>query len=200
VALLLLLLRRPLAIRKTMATLSPEELNSLLDEANALSKRKSYQKSRELFERLFEQIPLHAAAHLGFLYSKKDNTEYDRDKAIYYYRIAAEDKNVYAQLALGLLLIESGNEDEAIRWFCEGSRLGHDVCSYLAYDLLNKRGSPAAEEFFLSAIEQGNPLAIKLRSAQKMRGAFGVTAILPGIIEYIKNMPQLVRYLRKYYS
>jgi uncharacterized protein len=182
-----------------MATLSPEELDSLLAEADALSKRKSYQKSRELFETLFEQIPLHVAVHLGFLYSRRDNSEYDRDKAIYYYKIAAEDKNVYAQFALGLLLIESGNEDEAVKWFCEGSKLGHDVCSYLAYDLLSKRGSQAAEEFFSKAIEQGNPLAIKLRSAQKMKGSFGVTAILPGFIDYIKNVPRLARYLRKYH-
>ena len=177
---------------------SLDELNRYQERAYSLLKEQSFPESRRMFEKLFEQGVASAAVYLGYIFSQTGNPEYDRDKAIHYYKIAAENKDTYAQYALGALLEKFGNRDEALKWYCEASNLGHATCSYSAFRELSARGNAkASDEFFLRALEQGSPAAIQRRSIQKMKGQFGVAAILTGLFEYIGNIPRMVRFVKE---
>jgi len=173
------------------------DLNRDQERAYSLMRSGNYSEAREIFERLLEQGVQSAATYLGFIYSRVKNPEYDRDKAIHYYRLAPEDKSAHVYYFLGALLAQSGNHDEALEWYCKGSKLGHSACSYFAFREFKARGdAEAAAAFFLKALEQGNPAAIQRRSMEKMMGRFGLMAILPGLIEYIGNVPRMVRFVR----
>jgi TPR repeat protein len=176
---------------------SLDELNKDQERAYSLLKKRDYAESGRIFENLYDHGVVPAAVHLGFIFSRIDNPEYDREKAIGYYKIAAENKDTFAQYALGALLERQGNRDEALKWYCEGSNLGHATCSYLAYREMSRRGdTKASDEFFLKALEQRSPAAIQRRSLDRMKGRFGVAAILPGLYEYIWNMPRMASFIK----
>jgi TPR repeat protein len=180
-----------------MGNSSLQDLNRDQEQAYSLLKNRDYQGSRRIFEGLLEQGVVGVATHLGYIFSRTENPEFDLNKAISYYKIAAEDKVTYAQYALGALLEKLGNRDEALKWYCEASNLGHATCSYLAFRELSVRGDlKAAEEFFRKALEQGSPAAIQRRAIQRMTGRFGWAAFLPGLFEYIGNIPRMARFIK----
>jgi TPR repeat protein len=180
-----------------MGASSLQDLNRDQERAYSLLKKRDYPGSRTIFGELLKQGVAGAAVHLGFIFSRTENPEYDIDKAISYYKIAAENKDTYAQYALGALLEKLGNRDEALKWYREGSNLGHATCSYLAFRELSARGdAKASEEFFRKALEQGSPAAIQRRSIQRMKGRFGLAAILPGLFQYIGNMPRMAHFIK----
>ncbi len=174
-----------------------DELNRDQDLAYRLLAKRDYVQASKLFEKLFEQGVRAVAVHLGFVFSRTENPACDREKAIHYYKVAAENNDAYAAYGLGALLAESGDRDGALKWFCEGSKLGHGACSFWAFREFSTRGDvKAADEFFLKALEQRNPAAIQRRSLQKMKGQFGIASMLPGVFEYIGNMPRMARFIR----
>jgi TPR repeat protein len=180
-----------------MGASSLQDLNRDQERAYSLLNERDYPGSRRIFEDLLEQGVAGAEVYLGYIFSRTENPEYDLDKAISYYTIAAENKDTYAQYALGALLEKLGNRDEALKWYCEGSNLDHATCSYLAFREFSKRGdAEASEEFFRKALEQGSPAAIQRRAIQRMGGRFGWAAILPGLFQYIGNMPRMARFIK----
>ena len=75
---------------------SLQALNRDQDQAYSLLNKRDYAGSRRIFEGLLEQGVTRAAANLGYIFSRTENPEYDLDKAIAYYKIAAENKVTYA--------------------------------------------------------------------------------------------------------
>ena len=180
-----------------MGTFSLEELNRAQEKAYSLLKNRKYLESSNIFESLLEQGVVGAAVQLGYIFSQRENPQFDLDKAISYFEIAAENKDLYAQYALGALLEKCGRRDEALRWYSEASNLGHPTCSFLAFRELNARGdTEAAGEFFRKALDQGSPAAIQRHAIERMKGRFGWSAVVPGLIEYIGNMPRMARFIK----
>jgi len=103
-----------------MGASSLQDLNRDQERAYSLLNKRDYPGSRRIFEGLLEQGVAGTAVYLGYILSRTENPEYDLDKTISYYKIAAENKDTYAQYALGALLEKLGNRDEALKMVLRG--------------------------------------------------------------------------------
>ena len=156
-----------------------------------------YREARELFEQLFDGHNPRLAAYLGDIYSMEESGEYDRMLAFAHYKVAAAGGHAHSQHALAGMLLEEGQEDEALKWYKCASEQGSAECSYLLASLLKRRGDSQASDFFLSrAADQGHVLAIQHLAVRHIVGRYGFRKIGTGLRMYFKNVRPLMRYAR----
>jgi TPR repeat protein len=177
---------------------SLDELNEIQNRAYSLLKAKDYAGSRVLFEEIYELSPKSVAAHLGFIHSREDSSEYNLEKAVQYLNVAASENNAHSLSLLASLLLKDGRKDEALERLKKGSELGEGTCSYLAHTIYAARKDKKNSEMYLQrAVDQASPPAIQKRSIQQIKGDFGVAQIVPGIVSYFTNIPRLVRFAKE---
>ncbi len=174
-----------------------DELNRDQDLAYRLLAKRDYVQASKLFEKLFEQGVRAVAVHLGFVFSRTENPACDREKAIHYYKVAAENNDAYAAYGLGALLAESGDRDGALKWFCEGSKLGYGACSFWAFRslALAETLKLPTNSFFLKRWSSEILRPSKAIVAENEGAQFGIASMLPGVFEYIGNMPRMARFI-----
>jgi TPR repeat protein len=174
-----------------------DESNAKRQHAYNLLLAKSYSAAREHFEQIFDGTDTSIAAYLGHLHSVKDSSEYNRNLARAYFKIAASGGDSYAQHALGGILLEDGDEEEAINSYKCASDQGNSECSYVLAGIYMRRGeSELAEQFLNRAVDQGHPLAIQNLAVRYMIGRYGPGKIFIGVRMYIKNLRNLAEYAK----
>jgi TPR repeat protein len=174
-----------------------DELNAQRQRAYRMLLAKEYRNARILFDQLFDGTDTSIAKYLGYIHSQTDSTEYDPDIAIAFYKVAASGGDQYSQHALGGLLLQQNNVDDAIKWFICASDQGNVECSYILAGLLKLRGdTQAAERYFHRAVDQGHALAIEHLAVRYIVGRYGLKKIWTGVCMYFRNLPEYVRYAR----
>jgi TPR repeat protein len=180
-------------------SISPPETN--IDrriQAKALLEKKDYAGAKDLLEKIFDGREASVATNLGYIYGRSGSREFDPDKAISYYKVAAEQGSVYAQHALGGLFRERGQLEDAIHWYGLASQAGSATCSYNLFKLLLKLGeTDKARDAFNLALSQGDPIAAQTYAIECILGRHGLHRLPSGLIRYFRNIPNLVRFRRE---
>lgn len=175
-----------------MATSNAHTDQELRNQANALLEAKEYSRARDVLERIFDGNDASIAANLGYIFDQQKLPDYDPEKAIQYYKIAAERGYTYAQHALGGICYERGQLEEAAHWFGLCSQAGSGACSYNLYRLFRRRGDvEQARRALELAVQQGNAPAKQAYAIECMLGQRGLMRIPEGLIRYFRNIPAL---------
>jgi TPR repeat protein len=181
-----------------MEPVSSDQVNRRRQQAFDLLARKQYRQSREMFERVYDGQEAAIASCLGFIHAQINSAEYDYEKAVAYYQVAANQGHPYSQYALGGLLMQRGQLDKALEWYIKASDLGNAECSYAAFQLLRRRGDlTEARRLLDRAVALGHPIAIQRRATEYLKGQFGVRHVPTGIWLYFKNIPNLIKYAKE---
>lgn len=152
----------------------------------------------KLFEQIFDGSEPEIANCIGYIYSQNAYEAHNSEKAILYYRIAAESGDGYAQAALGSLLLEDNDRRQALEWFRRCSAGGNAACSYAAFRLFKNLGqNEEAGSYFDISVEQGHPISVQKKAIQYMLGVYGIKKMPFGLVMYFKNISKLVAYARE---
>jgi len=170
--------------------------SELRRKANEYLEKREFLAAKLLLDEIFDGRDAAIAVNLGYVFDRPGSPEYDQEKAISYYKIAANGGDSYAQHRLGGIAIERGNVSEAIEWYSAASQAGSGQCSYNLFKLYQDSGNlvRAREALKLSA-RQGYPLAAQRYAIWCILGKYGVAQIPTGILRYVRNIPALYKYI-----
>ncbi|HWT99869.1 MAG TPA: hypothetical protein VN229_19695 [Terriglobales bacterium] len=189
------------AIQAVLRQLSVEakpEAAHLRRKADYLMERSDIAAARPILEQIFDGRDAAVANELGYIHSRHGSTEFDPDKAIAYFAIAAKDGDTYAQHQLGGIFRRRGDIAEAIKWYRLASQGGSAQCSYNLYRLLRDSGdAAAAAKALLWATKQGHPVARRIYAVECLRGTHGIAQMPAGLIRLTRNMPALYWHKKK---
>jgi TPR repeat protein len=136
---------------------------------------------------------------IGWIYSAAGSKHAGRDprKARPYLEVAAKARSgVGARYALGKLLLDAGEEEAGLRWLNQASDEGFgDASLALAQWYLRMKDRPRAVAYLVRAAdEQKHPEAVQHLARFRMIGRLGMKAMPRGLVDYLRNIPNLVRY------
>jgi Flp pilus assembly protein TadD len=154
-----------------------------------------FKSGTKLLEEAFDRSDIEVANLLGFCFSRKENGILDFAKAKQYYEVSANAGDPHGLQGLAWLLKLEGKEDDAFKVLLRSSESGSAEASYLAYKQFLKIGDLSrAKRYLVISAEQKHAIGIQKYAIQRAIGKFGVHAIVPGIVSYFSNVPNLYRY------
>ena len=120
--------------------------------AGQAMQRRAYDQAVGLLRPLAERNSEYALLALGWIYETGVNGMLDKVAARSFYELAASQGSAPAQLYLGQLLFNNGEEVEARAAFEEGARRGNEDCKSKLARLSDRAEEKSAEQ----ALEKGN--------------------------------------------
>ena len=164
-------------------------------EAKSLLDRGLLDESLEIFLRLYDAGQKNQSSTIAWIYSKIEDK--DLKKAKYYYSVASDQGDSYAQHALGGIYFAEGDTVNAVKFYEMAANNGRKECYHLIYRILKSEGKNSESTKYLDmAYNAGDNFAIRDTALRYASGAYGISQIPKGIAMYVRNIPRLIKTAR----
>jgi len=129
----------------------------------------NHMKALELWHRAAELGYAKAHCSIGNAYYNGEGVEVDKEKATYYYELAAMKGSVFARSNLGIIEHRSGNMDRALRHYMIAVRSGYSKSLEEIQDLYSD--GHATKEDYAKALQLYQGYLGEIKSAQRDKAA-----------------------------
>ena len=174
------------------------EINTRRQRAYYLLLGHKYSDSLREFLEVFDGKEVYISNCIAYIYSRKDFSGYDPEKAISYFTIGSELGDNFATNAIGDVYASMGQNANAMNYYSKAAEAGNAESFYSLYQIYMRRNElKSAFSNLERSAALGHPPAITTLAILSIEGRFGPSKILSGIISYFRNIPNLIRYSKK---